>query len=62
MGFKHATLNGPLCEEEITGTSFIIQEIEMVPDGPESDDVFGSFSGQVISIVKDLCKRAMLNA
>ena len=25
-------------------------------------DTFGSFSGQLISIVKDLCKRSFLNA
>jgi ribosome assembly protein 1 len=34
----------------------------MVPEAGETDDVFGAFSGQTISSVKDLCKRALLNA
>ena len=31
-------------------------------DEGKASDIYGPFSGQVISIVKDLCKKAFLNA
>ena len=64
-GFNQATLSGPLCEEEIQGTAFLIQSIQLEKEDEVSvneEDTYGPFGGQVISTVKDLCKRALLNA
>ena len=49
------------------GACFIIQNLELVQieEGDEIatlKDTYGAFSGQVVSIVKDLCVRAFLNA
>lgn len=64
MGFKRGTMNGPLCEEEMAGVCILLQKIDLITDEETlaREDTFGAFSGQVISIVKDLTKRAMLNA
>ena len=61
MGFRHGTLNGPLCEEEVTGVCFIVKTIELVPDQQLTSDSYGSFTGQIISVVKDLCRQTILN-
>jgi len=70
-GFDYATVNGPLTEEPMEGACFIIDEVKLVRNEEEEkedkpvkmvQDTFGSFQGQVISIVKDLCKKAFLNA
>ncbi len=57
-----ATLSGPLCEEEMQGTCFLIQSIAIESKNDDQDDTYGPFIGQVISTVKDVCKRALLNA
>lgn len=60
------------------GAIFIIQNIELVKEEESKEgeevavaatneqrvfsDTFGSISGQVISIVKELCRKAFLNA
>jgi len=64
IGFKRGTLNGPLCEEELAGVCILIKKIELVTDDEvlQREDTFGAFSGQVISIVNEVAKRAMLNA
>jgi len=67
-GFDYASVNGPLTEEPMEGACFIIDEVNLVQESEEDtngkiiQDTFGSFQGQVISIVKDLCKKAFLNA
>jgi hypothetical protein len=42
------------------GACFIIQNVELVES--EVQDTYGPFGGQIISITKDLCKKAFLNA
>lgn len=64
-GFNQATQSGPLCEEEMFGTCFLVQQITMEQQQDtqnQEEDVYGPFAGQVISIVKQLCKRSMINA
>ena len=63
-GFDIATTSGPLCEEPMLGAAFLIESIEMAKkeDEDRKEDSYGPFSGQVIATVKDLCKRAFLNA
>ena len=67
-GFDYASVNGPLTEEPMEGACFIIDEVNLVQESEEDNtgkivqDTYGSFQGQIISIVKDLCKRAFLNA
>ncbi|KAG6441611.1 hypothetical protein O3G_MSEX001908 [Manduca sexta] len=58
-GFQLATLAGPLCEEPMMGVAFCVEEwtLEKSP----VDDVaqtFGPLSGQIVSAVKDGCRRA----
>lgn len=62
MGFNHATQNGPLCEEGMAGVCFVVHSIAPVDLETDAEDVYGHFSGQLISTVKDLCKRALLHA
>jgi len=75
-----AVKSGPLCEEPILGSVFLIETIELIKktpkplttEGGESEsleeekggqsDSYGPFAGQVIATVKDICKRAFLNA
>jgi len=64
-GFDIATVSGPLCEEPMLGAAFLVENIDLVvkrEDEERKDDGYGPFSGQVIATVKDLCKRAFLNA
>ena len=57
-GFQYATAAGPLCEEPLHGVCFIVEE--WIAD-TERDVVSGVFlsGGQVMSMVKDTCRRAM---
>ncbi|XP_066994936.2 elongation factor-like GTPase 1 [Anabrus simplex] len=62
-GFQLATLAGPLCEEPMMGVCFVVEEwsIASQPDSSEetgSSQPFGPFSGQIMSTVKDACRRA----
>lgn len=54
-GFQLATQAGPICEEAMQGVAFIVQawHIEATEDTQH-----GLFSGQIISTVKEACKRA----
>jgi ribosome assembly protein 1 len=68
-GFNHATGSGPLCEEPMQGACFIVQQVETLIDEEvkeeseeQQQDTYGNFGGQIISVMKDLCKKAFLNA
>ena len=77
-GFDIAVQSGPLCEEPILGSVFLIESIELLKKTPKpivgstesevveeekgQSDSYGPFAGQVIATVKDICKRAFLNA
>ncbi|KAI5651413.1 elongation factor tu GTP binding domain-containing protein [Phthorimaea operculella] len=58
-GFQLATLAGPLCEEPMMGVAFCVEEWTL--EKCEGDDVshtFGPLSGQIMSAVKEGCRRA----
>ncbi|KAJ9594763.1 hypothetical protein L9F63_013973, partial [Diploptera punctata] len=66
-GFQLATLAGPLCEEPLMGVCFeveewILKDKTQVDQISNSDAVssqpYGPFSGQIMSIVKEGCRRA----
>lgn len=61
-GFQLATLAGPLCEEPMMGVCFIIRNwtIANQPEvsGTAGSQPFGPFSGQIMSAVKEGCRRA----
>ena len=56
-GFQLATLSGPLCEEPLSGCCFVCMDFS-VDETIESDDLYGPLSGQIVSIVKEGCRRA----
>lgn len=64
-GFQLATLAGPLCDEPMMGVAFVATEWN-VTGGPakpseenlSSSEVYGPLSGQVVSTVKECCRRA----
>ncbi|KAI3920150.1 hypothetical protein MKX01_017807 [Papaver californicum] len=67
-GFQLATGAGPLCDEPIWGLAFIV-EANVIPvenQSGESDDStqladhYGSFSGQIMTAVKEACRTAVL--
>ncbi|XP_022125841.2 elongation factor-like GTPase 1 [Pieris rapae] len=57
-GFQLATLAGPLCEEPMMGVAFCVEEWTL--DRSENDEThsFGPLSGQIMSAVKEGCRRA----
>ena len=63
-GFQMATLSGPLCEEPMMGVCFRIHEwildSQVDVSDPETSysSPFGPFSGQIMSAVKEGCRRA----
>ncbi len=59
-GFQLATLAGPLCEEPLMGVAFCVEDFSLSDDGAEasSEDMYGPLSGQVVSAVKEGCRRA----
>ncbi|XP_057380327.1 elongation factor-like GTPase 1 [Daphnia carinata] len=75
-GFQLATLAGPICEEPLHGVAFIIEDIAIAVDqlaplshGEDGDNNNSgqhqqqcrSFSGQIMSAVKDGCRRSFTN-
>ncbi|TRY61055.1 hypothetical protein TCAL_17199 [Tigriopus californicus] len=58
-GFQMATMAGPLCEEPMMGVAFIIHDIQIdaQPEGSTSG-LHGPLSGQIVSTVKEGCRRA----
>jgi len=59
QGFQLATQAGPLCEEQMMGVAFIVDNWE-VKEATESEGGWGPLSGQIVSTVKDCCRKAFL--
>lgn len=75
-GFQLATLAGPLCEEPMHGMCFVLKEWEhrspsaeqpvtgpsnpKNPEVPRTVDSYGPLSGQLISAMKEGCRRSFL--
>jgi ribosome assembly protein 1 len=58
-GFQLATLSGPLCDEPLMSVCFIVEEWTISDVTQETgNDPFGPFSGQIMSTVKECCKKA----
>jgi ribosome assembly protein 1 len=58
-GFQLATLAGPLCEEPMMGVCFILQEFMMTETkDDENQSAYGPLSGQIISAMKEGCRKA----
>lgn len=55
-GFQLSTLSGPLCDEPVSGVMYIIQSIELNWNDAISSS---TTSGQVLSVVKELCRSAL---
>jgi hypothetical protein len=69
-GFQLATAAGPLCEEPLWGLGFIVEAVvkpERVKSGEGETEErslvgHGPFSGQVITTVREACRKAVLAA
>lgn len=64
-GIDLASQAGPLMDEPMQGAVFIIEDFSLVDIDETVDHKalnFGPFSGQVMSTVKNLCKKSFLNA
>lgn len=57
-GFQLATQCGPICEEPMQGVCFIIEKWEIDDVDANTNANYGPFSGQIISVVKEACKRS----
>lgn len=58
-GFQLASLAGPLCEEPMMGVAFCVEEWTLEnTDSEDSGHTFGPLSGQIVSAVKDGCRKA----
>jgi len=57
QGFQLACMSGPLCEEQLMGVAFIILDFSVLPEG---EDGWGPLSGQIVSSMKDCCRRAFI--
>jgi len=55
QGFQLATLAGPLCEEPVMGVAFLLLDWQVEEEGEEG---WGPLSGQVVSTMKEACRRA----
>ncbi|XP_053694767.1 elongation factor-like GTPase 1 [Sabethes cyaneus] len=65
-GFQLASLAGPLCDEPMQGVCFVVQEwtIDQVSEHDEQGSSaisHGPLSGQIMSSVKEGCKKAFQN-
>uniref|UniRef100_A0A1E1XEZ5 Ribosome assembly protein 1 n=1 Tax=Amblyomma aureolatum TaxID=187763 RepID=A0A1E1XEZ5_9ACAR len=56
-GFQLATLMGPLCQEPMMGVAFVVDEWNL-DLSVEDPGTYGPLSGQIISAVKEGCRRA----
>ena len=56
-GFQLATQCGPLCEEPMMGVAFLLKDWSFLDDIP-STGISGPISGQIISTMKEACRRA----
>ncbi|OIT33987.1 PREDICTED: elongation factor-like GTPase 1 [Nicotiana attenuata] len=68
-GFQLATAAGPLCDEPMWGLAFVIEAyispLAMLPNDSDTPPVpqpeqYGMFPGQVMTVVKDACRAAVL--
>ncbi|XP_063228636.1 elongation factor-like GTPase 1 [Bacillus rossius redtenbacheri] len=58
-GFQLAALAGPLCEEPMMGVCFVVEGWTLAQGGAEEgQQPFGPLSGQIMSAVKEGCRRA----
>ncbi|XP_054160603.1 elongation factor-like GTPase 1 [Oppia nitens] len=58
-GFQLATLAGPLCDEPLMSVCFIAENWTVTADNMDwYNDPFGPFSGQIMSTVKECCKKS----
>lgn len=57
-GFQMACSSGPLCEEPLMGLAFVVMDW-CEQEVPQESDHYGPVSGQVMSCVRELCRRAM---
>jgi len=61
-GFQLATLAGPLSEEPVRGVAFVVKDWTVIPDEDtgenEGSRPFGPISGQIMSAMKDACRKA----
>lgn len=56
-GFQLATLTGPLCQEPMMGVAFVVDQWDL-DMSVEDPGTYGPLSGQIISTVKEGCRRA----
>ncbi|XP_073977955.1 elongation factor-like GTPase 1 isoform X2 [Rhodnius prolixus] len=56
-GFQLATLAGPLCEEPMMGVAYFIKDWT-IDDVTTVSTAYGPLSGQIMSAVKDGCRRS----
>lgn len=56
-GFQLATLMGPLCQEPMMGVAFVVDQWDL-DLSVEDPGTYGPLSGQIISTVKEGCRRA----
>ena len=66
-GFQLATAAGPLCEEPLWGLGFVVEAVVNTEKGDAGDEErattgHGPFSGQVITAVREACRKAVLAA
>lgn len=61
VGLNMAVQSGPLCEESVQGVCFLVQEYKLDTAELASNETYGPMSGQIMSTVKEVCKRAMQN-
>ncbi|KAK4358512.1 hypothetical protein RND71_020741 [Anisodus tanguticus] len=60
-GFQLATGSGPLCDEPMWGLAFVIEaSISPLALQPNDSEQYGLFPGQVMTVVKDACRAAVL--
>ncbi|XP_077245213.1 ribosomal protein S5/Elongation factor G/III/V family protein [Tasmannia lanceolata] len=66
-GFQLATAAGPLCDEPMWGLAFLVEtHIFPAESGPNDSELaiqpeqYGIFTGQVMTVVKEACRAAML--
>ncbi|XP_050350136.1 elongation factor-like GTPase 1 isoform X2 [Nymphalis io] len=57
-GFQLASLAGPLCDEPMMGVAFCVEEWAMDKVDEDISYTYGPLSGQIMSAVKEGCKRA----
>ena len=57
-GFQLASLSGPLGEEPMMGVCFAIEKWEYIVESETTKDVYGPFTGQLMSSVKEGCRKA----